>query len=64
LLRRFNIIKLNSSKNNNNNFLFILRNKFCNLKYQLKLQKNKDVFAIIKLTILITQLNSTIIANI
>ncbi len=42
----------------------ILRNKFCNSKYQLKLQKNKNVFATIKLAILIAQLNSTIIANI
>jgi len=64
LLRRFDIIKFNSSKNNNNNFLSILRNKLCNSKYQLKLQKNKDVFATIKLATLIAQLNNTIIANI
>ena len=30
LLRRFDIIKSNNTKNNNNNFLFILRNKLRN----------------------------------
>ena len=31
-LKRFNIIKFDDNKNNNNDFLFILRNKFYNLK--------------------------------
>jgi len=63
LSRRSNIIKFNSNKNNNNNFLSILRNKFCNSKYQSKLQKNKNIFITIKFAILIAQLDNTTIAN-
>ncbi len=51
MLKKSNIIKFDSSENNNNIFLSIL-------------QKNKDVFAIIKFATLIAQLNSTTIANI
>ena len=36
LLKRSDIIKLDNNENNNNDFLFILRNKFYNLKCQLK----------------------------
>jgi len=64
LLRRSNIIKFDNSKNNNNNFLSILRNKFCNPKYQSKLQKNRDVSTIVKFAALIIQLNNTTIADI
>ena len=32
-LKRFDIIKSNNNENNNDNFLFILRNKFHNQKY-------------------------------
>ena len=63
MLKKSNIIKFNSSKNNNNNFLSILRNKLCNSKYQSKLQEDKNIFATIKFATLIAQLNNTIIAN-
>ena len=36
LLKRFDIIKFDDSKNNNDDFLFILRNKFRNSKCQSK----------------------------
>ena len=36
LLGKSDIIKLNDSENNNDNFLFILQYKFCNSKYQSK----------------------------
>ena len=62
--KRFDNIKFDDNENNNNNFLFILRNKFYNLKYQLKQAQIRNEFANIKLIILITQLNNTIIANI
>ena len=32
--KRFNIIKSNNNENSNDNFYFILRNKFRNQKYQ------------------------------
>ena len=34
--RKLDIIKFNDNENNNDNFLFILRNKFYNSKCQLK----------------------------
>ena len=63
-LKRSDIMKLNDSENNNDDFLFILWNKFCNLKCQSKQTQIRNEFANIKLTILTTQLNDTIIANI
>ena len=36
LLKRSDIMKFNDNKNNNDDFLFILRNKLCNLKCQSK----------------------------
>ena len=62
--REFDIIKFNDNKNNNDDFLFILRNKFYNSKYQSKQTQIWNKFANIKLTTLITQLNNMIIANI
>ena len=35
-LRKSDIIKFDDNKNNNDDFLFILRNKFCNSKCQSK----------------------------
>ena len=63
-LKRFDIIKFDDNENNNDDFLFILRNKFCNLKCLLKQAQIRNEFANIKLTTLTTQLNDTIIANI
>ena len=63
-LKRFNIIKFNDNKNNDNNSLFILRNKFYTLKYQLKQTQIQNKFTKIKLIILTTQLNDIIIVNI
>ena len=62
--RKFDIIKFGDNKNNNDDFLFILRNKFCNLKCQSKQTQIQNEFANIKLIILTTQLNNTIIINI
>ena len=62
--RKSDIIKFDDNKNNNNDFLFILRNKFCNLKCQSKQTQIRDEFVNIKLTILTTQLNDMINANI
>ena len=62
--RRSDIIKFDDSENNNDDFLFILRNKFCNLKCQSKQVQIRDEFANIKLTALTAQLNDTIIADI
>ena len=53
-LRRFDIIKFDDSENNNNNFLFILRNKFCNSKCQSKQMQIRNEFANIKLATLTT----------
>ena len=64
LLKKSDIIKFDDSENNNDDFLFILRNKFRNSKCQSKQTQIRNEFANIKLTILITQLNNTIIANI
>ena len=62
--RRSDIIKFDDNENNNDDFLFILRNKFCNSKCQSKQAQIRNEFANIKLTILTTQLNDTIITNI
>ena len=62
--RRPDIIKFDDNKNNNNDFLFILRNKFYNSKYQSKQTQIRNKFANIKLTTLTTQLNDMIIVNI
>ena len=35
-LKKFDIMKFNDNENNNNDFLFILRNKLCNSKCQSK----------------------------
>ena len=64
LSRRFNIMKLDDSENNNDDFLFILRHKFCNSKCQSKQEQIRDEFTNIKLTALTAQLNNTFIANI
>ena len=63
-LRKSDIMKFDDNENNNDNFLFILRNKFCNSKCQLKQTQIRDEFANIKLITLTTQLNDTIIADI
>ncbi len=63
LSRRFNIMKLNDSKKNNDYFLFTLQNKLCNQKYQSKLLKNEEVSTAIKLAALMTQLNDIVIAD-
>ena len=57
-------MKFDDNENNNDDFLFTLRNKFYNTKCQLKQTQNRDEFANIKLITLTTQLNDTIIANI
>ena len=57
-------MKLNDNENNNDDFLFILRHKFCNSKYQSKQKQIRNEFASIKLTALTAQLNNTFIANI
>ena len=62
--KKSDIIKFDDNENNNDDFLFILRNKFRNLKCQSKQTQIQNEFANIKLTTLITQLNDTIIANI
>ena len=64
LSRRFDIMKFDDNENNNDDFLFILRNKFRNSKYQSKQAQIQNEFANIKLTTLTTQLNDTIIADI
>ena len=48
LSKKFDFMKSNDNKNNNDNFVFILRNKFRNQKYQFELQKNVNIFAAIK----------------
>ncbi len=63
LSRRFNIMKSNDSKKNNNYFLFTLQNKLRNQKCQSKLLKNEEVLTAIKLAALTMQLNDIIIAN-
>ena len=63
-LKRSDIIKFDNNENNNDNFLFILRNKLCNSKCQSKQTQIQNEFTNIKLTTLTTQLNDTIIANI
>ena len=62
--KKSDIIKFDDNKNNNDDFLFILRNKLRNLKYQSKQMQIQNEFTNIKLTTLTTQLNDTIIANI
>ena len=57
-------MKFDDNENNNDDFLFILRNKFCNSKCQLKQAQIRDEFVNIKLIILTAQLNDTIIADI
>ena len=53
-LQRFDIIKFNDNKNNNDDFLFILRNKFRNSKCQSKQTQIRNEFANIKLITLTT----------
>ena len=62
--KRSDIIKFDGNENNNDNFLFILRNKFRNSKCQSKQAQIRNEFTNIKLTALTTQLNNMIIANI
>ncbi len=52
LSRRLDIMKLNDSEKNNDYFLFTLRNKLHNQKYQSKLLKNEEVSTAIKLAAL------------
>ncbi len=63
LSRRFNIMKLNDSKKNNDYFLSTLQNKLCNQKCQSELLKNKEVLTAIKLAALMMQLNDIVIAD-
>ena len=62
--RRSDIIKFDDNENNNNDFLFILWNKFRNSKCQSKQTQIWDEFANIKLTALTAQLNNMIIVDI
>ena len=43
--------------------LFILQNKLCFAKYQPELQKKNNIFAAVRLTMSMIQLNNTVIAN-
>ncbi len=61
--RRLDIMKLNDSKKNNDYFLSTLQNKLCNQKCQSELLENEEVSIVIKLTVLMTQLNDIVIAN-
>ena len=63
-LKKFDIMKFDDNENNNDDFLFILRNKFCNSKCQSKQTQIRNEFVNIKLTALTTQLNDMIIADI
>ncbi len=53
-LKRFNIMKLNDSKKNNDYFLSTLQNKLRNQKCQFKLLENKEVSTVIKRAVLMT----------
>ena len=64
LFKKSDIIKFDDNENNNDDFLFILRNKFYNSKFQSKQTQIWNKFANIKLIALTAQLNNTIIANI
>ena len=63
-LKKSDIIKFDDNENNNDDFLFILRYKFCNSKYQSKQKQIRDEFMNIKLTALTAQLNNIFITNI
>ena len=52
--RRFDIMKFDDNENNNDDFLFILRNKLRNSKCQSKQTQIRNEFANIKLTTLTT----------
>ena len=52
--KRSDIIKFDDNENNNDDFLFILRNKFCNSKCQLKQAQIQNEFTNIKLAALTT----------
>ncbi len=52
-LKRFDIMKLNDSKKNNDYFLFTLQNKLCNQKCQSELLENKEISIAVKLAALI-----------
>ena len=54
-IKRFDIIKSNDSEKNNDDFLFILRNKLRNQKYQSELQRNNRILVVVKLALAITQ---------
>jgi len=56
-------MKLNDSKKNNDDFLFTLRNKLRNQKYQSELLENEEVLIVIKLAALTMQLNDIVIAD-
>ena len=56
-------MKSNDSKKNNDYFLSTLRNKLCKQKCQSELLKNKEVSTVIKLAVLMMQLNDIVIAN-
>ncbi len=62
-LRKLDIMKSNDSKKNNDYFLSTLRNKLCKQKCQSELLKNKEVSTVIKLAVLMMQLNDIVIAN-
>ncbi len=61
--KRFNIMKSNDSKNNNDYFLSTLQNKLRNQKCQFKLLENEEVLTAIKLAALTMQLNDIIITD-
>jgi len=50
--RKFNIMKSNDSKKNNDYFLFTLQNKLHNQKCQSELLENEEVLTMIKLVTL------------
>ncbi len=56
-------MKSNDSKKNNDYFLSTLRNKLRKQKCQSELLKNKEVSTVIKLAVLMMQLNDIVIAN-
>ena len=62
--KKFDIMKSNDNENNNDKFLFILRNKFRNQNYQFDLQNDQRVFILIKFATSTTQLRNIVTTNI
>ena len=62
--RRFDIMKSKNTKDSNEAFLFILRNKLRNREYQSKILMNLKISVAVKLAASTTQLSNMSIANI